>query len=1268
MTSHTDLPRGTVTLLFSDIEGSTRLVIRLRDRYDGLLLQHHHLLRAAFGEHNGREIGTHGDGFVVAFSRAKEAVAAAVAGQRALAEHDWPDGAEVKVRIGIHTGEPSLGEEGYQGLGVHRAARICGAGHGGQILLSNASRELIEDELSGDLGLLDLGENRLKDLDRPERIFQVLYPGVAPSFPPLNTVDPEPAQTPSGELSRRPPTGLRIELLGGFRVAAGGAIVSEAAWRLRKARGLVKLLALVPEHSLHREQAIEALWPDQDSAAASNNLRQALFVTRRALDSCGEDGAARIVLAHDVLTLATDGLAIDVEEFEEAAAEAERVPSIAGHRAAIDLYAGELLPEDRFEEWASARRQALRERHLILLVDLALMLDRTGDRAAAAAALQQALLDEPLHERAHRELMRIYAATGRRQRALAQFHLLRESLRREFEDEPEDETRRLYQDILTRRVGAQDTGEPTPVARLANPMPRRPSNLPLQLTSFVGRDRELSEVVRLGRRHRLLTLTGPGGAGKTRLSLEAAAALLRDTPDGVWLVELAGLSDGSLVPHAVGEVLGVASRSTRRSEEAIAAHVGERHMLVMLDNCEHVIGASTRLVEGLLAACPNLRVLATSREPLHIAGEVNWRVPSLTPPEAERLFAERASDVSSRFALSEENAAAVAEICRRVDGIPLAIELAAARAGVLAPAQIAEHLRDSLSLLTAGPRTALTRQQTLTATLDWSHALLDEDERTLFRRLGVFAASCGLDAVEAVCEGELDVLGRLVDKSLVVVEEQDAAARYRLLDIVRHYARERLEEAGEQRRLEARHRAHYLRLAEELEPTIDEPDIRRRLAREAGEMRWALRTGLRTEPNAALRLAAALWRFWDDRGDRTEGARWLEEALSAAPEPAAPRARALHGLSVLALRTSDHRRALGTASEAVAFFRGSGDRRALSEELHYLGAMAWVLSDYDGAERWCKESQAIAEQASEPAIVASVVHTLGVLSASRSDTAAGCTLIAASIELLRGLPEPGKPLLLPVALGYGRIPTSPGRLPRLFLEQTFVTARRVRSAGAVAYAQCDLATAERDAGNMTASQALLENSLSLFREIGDELGTAQALGQLGNLLCASGEPEQGRELHEESLALRKAADDARGIGLSLLAIAVAAGRAGEPERAWASAENALSVFDRTDDGPGRGAAVMQLGYLAADAGRLQEAWELQERALALWTEFIPQSGWCTAILLELAQLDAAVGQGERGPGSSPRGGGDFLAHRRSGRPRVLPAGAAGVINPALTPG
>jgi predicted ATPase/DNA-binding SARP family transcriptional activator len=1022
---------------------------------------------------------------------------------------------------------------------------------------------------------------------------------------------------------------LRIDLLGGFRVSAGKTTVDEAAWRLRKARGLVKLLSLTPEHCLHREQVIEALWPDREATAASNNLRQALFVARRALDSCGEDGSGRIALVRDVLTLATEGLCIDVEQFEVAATEAEHAPSVERYRSAIDLYGGELLPEDRFDEWVMGRRRALTEQHLSLLVGLAALLQRAGEHAAAVAALQQVLVKEPLHERAHRELMRIYALTGRRQRGLAQFHLLRETLRREFEDDPEDDTRRLYQDILTRSLGAEEAPETTPAARRADPVPWQPGNLPLQLTSFVGRERELREVIGTARRHRMLTLTGPGGCGKTRLALEVAAALRREAGDGVWLVELAGLARGAAVPQAVGSALGVKSRSGRPPDEAIAAHVCERHMVVMLDNCEHVVNACARLVEGLLMKCPNLRVLATSREPLHIAGEVDWRVPSLSPSEAASLFADRASSVSSRFAISADNSAAVAEVCRRVDGIPLAIELAAARIGVLSPAQIAERLRDSLAVLAAGRRTALTRQQTLTATLDWSHELLDDEERMVFRRLGTFAGSCDLDAVEGVCEGWLDVLARLVDKSLVVAEEQDGVARYRLLDTVRHYARERLAGAGEERRLKARHRAHYLRIAEQLEPAVDSTDARRQLAREVDELRLALVTALRAEPEVALRLAAALWRFWHDRGDLTEGARWLEEALSAAPEPSSLRARALHGLSVLALRTSDDHRALATAAEAVTLFRASGDLRATSEELHHMGTMAWVFADYNGAELWCEESQTIAEQAGEPAIVASVLHTLGVIAASRQDTALGRELIARSIELLSALPDDGQTLLFPVALGYGRISTAAGRPSRLFLEQTFVTARRVRPAGAVAYALCDLAAGARDAGDLAVARELLEDSLRRFRQLGDELGAAQAMAQLGNLLSVEGEHELAQELLEESLTVREEATDARGIGLSLLAISVAAGRASRSEHAWASATRALVLFKRSDDGPGCASAVMQLGYLAADAGRSREARDLQEQALALWGDFVANTGWRPAILLELAMLDAELGEPER---------------------------------------
>jgi predicted ATPase/DNA-binding SARP family transcriptional activator len=1032
-------------------------------------------------------------------------------------------------------------------------------------------------------------------------------------------------------MSRQSQLELRIDLLGGFRVSMGDAPVGEGAWRSRKARGVLKLLALAPGHSLHREQLIEALWPGRAPAAASNNLRQAVFVARRALDSRGDDGSARIEFSREVLSLTGDRLRVDVVRFETAASAAERAPSVERHRAAVDLYGGELLPADRFDEWATVRREALRERYLGLLVDLARLHEDAGDPGAAVAALQRALIDEPLHERAHRELMRAYAVGGRRQRALAQFHLLRESLRREFEDEPDEETRRLYQDILTRRLAGQDAPAPASATRRISEGPQARGNLPLQLTSFVGRERELGEVVGLARRHRLLTLAGPGGCGKTRLALEACGVLGREMADGVWVVELAGVSDGGWAPHSVAGVLGVESRSPCRAEEAIVAHVGERRMRLVLDNCEHVVGACAGLVERLLTACPNLRVLATSREPLRVGGEVLWRVPSLSPRDAIQLFAERAGSVSSRFRLSEENAAAVAEVCRRVDGIPLAIELAAARVRVLAPAQIAERLRESLAVLATDRRAAPTRQQTLAATLDWSHELLDDEERTLFRRLGAFAGSFDVDAVEAVCDGKLDVLGRLIDKSLAMVEEQDNVACYRLLDTVRHYARNRMAQAGEQRSLEARHRAHYLGLAEELGPVADDPGKRRRLARAADELRWALHTGLRAVPNVALRLASALWRFWHDQGDRSEGTSWIEAALSAAPEPSWARARVLHGLSVLAVRTGDNRRARAAAEEALAFVRGSGDRQALAEELHHMGALCWVSADLDGAERWCEESRVVAQEAGEHATVASVVHSLGVIAASRNDAATGRELIARSIELLSALPRDHEPLLLPIALGYGRLPGAGRRPPRMLMEATLVTARRVRPDGAVAYALCDLAAAARDADDVPAARELLEESLSRFRRIGDELGAAQALAQLGNLLAGAGEHDLARKLHEQSLAVCEAANDARGTGISLLACSLGAACAGEPERARTSAERALALFDRTDDRPGRAAATMQLGHLAADAQRWAEARKLQKRALASSRDFSPNSRWCVPILLELADLDLAVGQPERIP-------------------------------------
>ncbi len=974
------------------------------------------------------------------------------------------------------------------------------------------------------------------------------------------------------------------------------------------------------------------LWPGRDPATATNNLRQVIFAARRAVDACGDDGSARIRFANDVVSLHEEGLEVDVDVFESTAGSAERNPGIEPCRRAIELYGGELLPEDRFDPWAMERREALRSRYVLLLVGLAGALERQGDTASAIAALQQSLRADRLHELSHRELMRILAATGARQQALAQYHLLRELLRREFADEPSAETRRLYQDILTRRFEPSvatgdaphvDGGEvPRAAARRVAVAPAAAGNLPLELTSFVGREHVLEEIAGLIERRRLVTLVGPGGCGKTRLALEVAKGLSAVAADGTWLTELAGVADERLVAGAVAAALGAESRSARPPEEAIIAHVGQAQMLLVLDNCEHVIGACAALAERLLSRLPELRILATSRQPLHVGGEVNWRVPSLPLEEAELLFAERAASISSRFAVSDANAQAVRDICRQVEGIPLAIELAAARVGVLSPAQIAERLQRSLDVLARGPRPVLTRQQTLVATLDWSYELLDDEERRLFAQMSVFAGSCALEAVEEICAGDLDTLAALVDKSLVVAEEQGDEARYRLLAPVRHYARDQLAE-DERHALERRHRRHYVRLVGDVLDANETAAANARLQLELGELRRVLAGALVHEPDMALVLAGSLWRFWHDRGDRAEGAEWIEAALRAAPAPSRARARALHGLSVLTIRLSNRERTVEAANEAVAISRASGDTAALAEDLHHLGSMHWVFADFAAAEESFGEALVLA-RAAAPAVAASVTHTLGVMAVSRNQTGEGRRLISESLERLWGLPADHGRVLFPVSLGYGPIPGHTET--RRFLEQTFVTARRLRPAAAIPYALCNLAAAVRNDGDLAEARTLLEQSLGLFRQEGDELGVADALHLLGGLHSREGDHDTAWELLEEALVIRRAARDARGVGLSRLALSVAAAWAGRADEARRQGEVALDGFERSDDMPGRGSALMQLGYLAADRGDIEEARQLQEEALGRWRSYIRDTSWCALALLELSGLDLILGR------------------------------------------
>ena len=864
---------------------------------------------------------------------------------------------------------------------------------------------------------------------------------------------------------------VRIRLFGSFAVA-GESELPAGAWRLRKAKSLVKLLALSPGRRLHREQVMELLWPERDPVAAANNLHQALYVARRALAAAGADASTVLPLREDMLVLAPDGgVEVDVDVFETAVARARETGALVDHLGALRCYHGELLPEDRFEPWAASRREAVGEAYRRLLVDVAALHDRAGDVPAATDALQQALLVDPLHEPAHRALMRLYVGGGRRQQALAQYQQLREALDRELAAAPDPQTAELYRALLRGEPvePASGAGEPAHDPRGAGPR----HNLLPALTSFVGRDRELREVGRLLDEHRLVTLTGAGGAGKTRLALQTAAQRVRGHRDGVWLVELAALGDPALVPNATLAALGLTVPARRPALDGLAAQLAGWDALLIVDNCEHLVTAAALMAERLLGSCPRLRILATSREPLRASGEVTWRVPSLELPtdghlesEAVQLFCARARDVQTSFALSEENAEAVATICRRLDGMPLALELAAARVNALSPAQIAERIDDSLAVLASGRQSALDRQQTLRATIAWSHDLLTASEQLLFRRLAPFAGTFSLEAAERVPADEAlpardvaDVLGRLVDKSLVVTEDCGRGYRYRLLEPMRQYARERLQQAVEAEALDACHLAYYLEAAR-----AADRDAPAALEREHDNLRAALQFALRHDPERALALATSVAPMWMSGGHFAEGGGWLDAALAAAPAPTQARADALRAKCGLDVRLGHTARIGMLGAERVAIFRRLADRPAVAHALGEQGVYEYQAGDYDRAERLYAESRALAGELGNDEVAAAVLHSVGVLALSRGEFEQAEAALRDSLARLRALSPHGADAFFPVHTnGLFVTPEGPGGAPRMLLEETVQVFRQVDAASGIGYvlaARADVARAQ----------------------------------------------------------------------------------------------------------------------------------------------------------------------------------------------------------------
>jgi non-specific serine/threonine protein kinase len=613
-------------------------------------------------------------------------------------------------------------------------------------------------------------------------------------------------------------------------------------------------------------------------------------------------------------------------------------------------------------------------------------------------------------------------------------------------------------------------------------------NLPAQLTSFVGRSREIGELRQLLSTTRLLTLTGAGGCGKTRLALQVAAELLDQVADGVWVVDLSPLSDADLVKNAVASVLRVQEGSERSLVEVLSDYVRSRRLLLVLDNCEHLIAACAGLAETLLLAAPNLRILATSREALGISGERVWRVPSLSSPvpaqalsadavlehEATRLFVERGMAVAPGFVIGSDNAAAVAEICHRLDGIPLAIELAAARLNMLSAQQINERLSDRFRLLTGGSRTALARQRTLEATVDWSFDLLSKTERRLLCRLSVFAGGWTLEAAEAVCSGDgirkeamLDLLSHLVAKSLVNGDEDAAGSRrYLFLETVRQYGRERLLRSDKVERLRDRHFTFFFELAQRAEPKLHGPDQVRwlqQLGLEHDNLRvalgWCLTTGGKNE--MSLPLACAVWPFWNRRNHFAEGRTWIERALAASPDASpALRARALVAAADLSYFLGDYAGVEAFAQQVIAL-----EPRGLGEE------------------RWT---------------VAFAFFVLGAAAAEQRAFEEGAILA-------------GKSLAIADEIGAAWV----GGLARI-----------------------PIAIAEIERGDLGKAQSLMEDATAVFRSSGDQWAEAILLVNLSHVMACRGDIEQAIVTAREGLLLSHESVDRRSLMWCLIELGV----------------------------------------------------------------------------------------------------------------------------------
>jgi predicted ATPase/DNA-binding SARP family transcriptional activator len=946
---------------------------------------------------------------------------------------------------------------------------------------------------------------------------------------------------------------------------------------------LAYLLLHSEKHS--REKLAALFWGDFPDAEARHSLRTALTTLRTYLDPN--------LLLTDRETIQFNPnypVWIDVVEFQKQldlnSQLSDLEVSVLSDQAAtsrlqsaIRLYQGDLLV-DFYDDWILLERDQYRVRYLEVLLRLTQEMRTRSEYEQAITLAQQVLASDLTNERAHQHLMFCFVASGDRSAALKQYETCRRLLQEELGVEPLPETTALFQWIK---------GTPSEGGALE----ARLTNLPIPLTSFIGRQRELAEIKQLliplsqsgrgarGEGSRLLTLTGAGGSGKTRLAIQTATELVDAFKDGVWWVELAALAEGTLVSQAVAKALSVPEVSNQPLIEILINFLQPRQLLLVLDNCEHLLHACAHLAAELLGACPQLQILATSREALGLTGEVAWPVPTLSVPdrpdvsprqllrqfESTRLFVERAGAVKPDFDLTLQNAPAVTEICQRLDGIPLAIELAAARVKALSVEQIAARLDDRFNLLTQGSRTALPRHQTLRSTIDWSYDLLTEPERALFRRLSVFAGGFTLETAEAVASdvvgqdailsyNVLDLLSHLVDKSIVVVEHQEDITRYRLLETIRQYAWEKLSESGELEQQRSRHLAFFLHWAAEAEPKLRSAEQLiwlQRLKTEHDNLRaalqWAQETG---EVETMLRLTGALFWFWVLHSYLGEGRGWLEQALAAGEVsvPTSVRAQAFYGAAYLARVQGDFAGARRLVEQSIEMWRvlNPADKSGLAHALVLLG---WLMRD-------------------------------------EGDPATGRSIIEEGVALLR---EQG-------------------------------------DAWGLAWSLTRLGLVIRDQEDYALARSIIEESVPTWRELGDVWGLAEALHNLGLVAYRRGDYEAAYSVMEEALSIRRRLGDKQQIAYSLHNLGVFTLAQGDPERAKSFFEQDLVRFREVGDKSGIVLALQYQGLYAQLQGDEAQAQSFFEEGLKLAQETGPR--WVSSnYLLGLAGVAAGRDQLER---------------------------------------